>query len=250
MKSGARRLSLRELLCHARRALLVSLCLVSGAAAAEKIVGASFDNPTTRYPHGVLGDTVEWGTLVITTEDWSHKTNYRIELPVERVFEDLEPRLADVDLDGDMEVILVESEASMGAQLAIYDQTGKIAATPHIGARNRWLAPIGATDLDGDGFVELAFIDRPHLAKTLRVWRYKDGDLRPVADLPGLTNHKIGEDFITGGLRDCGQGPEMITVSADWYNIMSSTLQGDKLETRALARFEGQNSVRRVLDCN
>ncbi len=249
MMSMARRLSLRFWSCLARRALLASLCFASGAAAAEKIIGATYDDPTTRYAHGVLGDAVEWGTLVITTEDWSHKVRYRIELPLERVFEDLEPRLADVDLDGDMEVVVIESEASTGAQLAIYDQTGKIAATPHIGTRNRWLAPIGVADLDGDGFVELAYIDRPHLAKTLRVWRFKEGALQPVADLPGLTNHRIGEDFITGGLRDCGQGPEMITASANWAEIMATVLKDGRLETRSLGAFQGLASVTQALDC-
>jgi hypothetical protein len=46
-----------------------------------------------------------------------------------------------------------------------------LAATPHIGSANRWLAPIGAADLDGDGRVEIAYVDRPHLARTLRIWR-------------------------------------------------------------------------------
>ena len=37
------------------------------------------------------------------------------------------------------------------------------------------LAPLGAADLDGDGKIELAYIDRPHLAKILRIWRFDDG---------------------------------------------------------------------------
>lgn len=234
-----------------RVAAIVAALLIApdGAPRAETIVSATYADPTTRYAHGVLGDAVEWGTLVITTEDWAHKTNYRIELPHSRVFEDLAPRLADVDLDGDMEVIVIESEASTGAQLAIYDQTGKIAATPHIGTRNRWLAPIGAGDLDGDGAIELAYIDRPHLAKTLRVWRFQAGALVPVADLPGLTNHRIGEDFITGGLRECGQRPEMITASANWTRVMATVLKDGKLETRDLGAFEGPTSVTQALAC-
>lgn len=246
----ARRLMSCFLGCLARRALPALLLMASGAVAAEKITSATYADPTSRYAHGVLGDAIEWGSLIITTEDWSHKVNYRIELSQERVFEDLEPRLADVDGDGDLEVIVIESEAHSGAQLAIYDQSGKIAATPHIGTRNRWLAPIGAADLDGDGFVELAYIDRPHLAKTLRVWRFRDGALEPVADLTGLTNHRIGEDFITGGLRDCGQGPEMITASANWRDIMATVLKSDRLETRAIAPYRGTQSVDVALKCN
>jgi hypothetical protein len=77
-----------------------------------------------------------------------------------------------------------------------------------IGQRNRWLAPIGAADLDGDGRVEIAYVDRPHLARTLRVWRSRPGGtLTEIATATGLTNHRIGEAFITGGIRDARRGP-------------------------------------------
>ena len=45
---------------------------------------------------------------------------------------------------------------TQGARLAIYDETGLVSATPYIGRSNRWLAPLGAGDLDGDGNIELA----------------------------------------------------------------------------------------------
>ncbi len=38
--------------------------------------------------------------------------------------------------------------------------------------------------------------------------------------LPGLTNHRIGEAFISGGLRDCGAGAELVLASADWSRVM------------------------------
>jgi len=207
---------------------------------------AEFDQPTDRYAHGVLGDTIEWGRLVIEIKALG---SFAFELPQERVFEDVVPRLADLDRDGDPEVIVVESLNTEGAQLAIYDETGKIAATPHIGTRNRWLAPIGAVDLDGDGFVEVAYIDRPHLAKTLRVWRFRDGALEPVADLPGLTNHRIGEPDIAGGLRDCGDGPEMITASADWASVMAIILQDGRLTARAIGAHIDRGSFANALAC-
>jgi hypothetical protein len=55
-----------------------------------------------------------------------------------------------------------------------------LASTPWIGQRFRWLAPVAAADLDGDGAMELAYVDRPHLARTLRVWRIAfDGPAAP-----------------------------------------------------------------------
>ncbi|MEJ8559909.1 VCBS repeat-containing protein [Yoonia sp. GPGPB17] len=215
------------------------------SACAETIVSADYGAPTDRYAHGVLGDAIEWGTLEITTDTGIR----RLVLPQDRVFEDVAPRLADVDNDGSPEVVVVETLATEGAQLAIYDETGKIAATPHIGQTNRWLAPIGVADLDGDGLVEIAYIDRPHLAKTLRVWRFVDGALEPVADLPGLTNHRIGEADIGGGVRDCGQGPEMITASADWTQIMATTLTAGTLQTRSIGTHVDRSSFAKALAC-
>nr|WP_232204262.1 VCBS repeat-containing protein [Roseobacter sp. CCS2] len=221
------------------------VAVMATSACAETIVSAEYSMPTDRYAHGILGDAIEWGTLEVTTDTGLR----RFVLSPDRVFEDVSPRLADVDSDGTPEVIVVETLNSAGAQLAIYDETGKIAATPHIGRTNRWLAPIGVADLDGDGFVEIAYIDRPHLAKTLRVWRFVDGALEPVADLPGLTNHRIGERDIGGGIRDCGQGPEMITASADWTTVMATTLTDGQLQTRAIGTHIDRGSFTTALAC-
>ncbi|WP_170324525.1 FG-GAP repeat domain-containing protein [Ruegeria arenilitoris] len=246
MISKAPRLPARLWQCRARGALLAMCLWLAGGvpAVAKTITSARFTEPTTRYAHGVLGDNVEYGALELTVQGGT----LTIRLPSDRVFEDLAPRLADMDLDGKPEVIVVESHNRTGAQLAIYDSGGrKIAATPHIGTRFRWLAPIGAADLDSDGFVEIAYVDRPHLAKTLRIWRFKDGDLAEIATLPGLTNHKIGDDFITGGIRDCGTGPEMIVVSADWQQIVS--IRHEKgWGTRTLSPFS-RKAMKQVLTC-
>ena len=215
------------------------------SACAETIISADYAAPTDRYAHGILGDAIEWGELQITTDAGER----RFVLPQERVFEDVAPRLADVDGDGAPEVIVVETLATAGAQLAIYDATGKIAATPHIGRTNRWLAPIGTADLDQDGKIEVAYIDRPHLAKTLRVWRFEDGALEPVADLPGLTNHRIGEPDVGGGIRDCGEGPEMITASADWTKVMATTLTDGQLRSRAIGTHSDRTSFATALAC-
>jgi hypothetical protein len=205
------------------------------------IVDAEYAAPTSRYPHGVLGDRIEWGALILTHPDGSQT---RHDLAENAVFEDLSPRLADVDGDGSQEVIVVEADARLGAQLAIYDASGKIAATPHIGTRFRWLAPIAAHDLDGDGVLELAYIETPHLGKTLRIWRMQEGALEEVAALRGLTNHRIGEDFITSTLRVCGSSsPALVTVDARWQRIVFARLTEGQIITEDAGPFEGLESV-------
>ena len=224
---------------------LALVAVTATSACAETILSAEYAAPTDRYAHGILGDAIEWGALVIKTDTGVQTFT----LPQDRVFEDVAPRLADVDGDGFPEVVVVETLASAGAQLAVYDETGKIVATPHIGQTNRWLAPIGIADLDGDGTIEIAYIDRPHLAKTLRVWRYTGDTLVPVADLPGLTNHSIGESDIGGGIRDCGTGPEMITANADWTKVMATVLVEGQLVTREIGDHLDRGSFATALAC-
>ncbi len=245
----ARRLAARLDPRIARRGLLGVGLIAAAAGAQADILGAEYAGPTTRYAHGVLGDAVEYGTLVIHT-DRMEGISFEVVLPQDRVFEDIEPRLIDVDGDGDVEVVVVESQANTGAQLAIYDDTGKIAATPHIGTRNRWLAPIGAADMDGDGHVEIGYIDRPHLAKTLRLWRFKDGALEEVASLAGLTNHRIGEDYISGGMRDCGKGPEMIVATANWARLVAVRYDGQAFDLEDIGPQRGRASFDAALACS
>ncbi|WP_298915239.1 VCBS repeat-containing protein [uncultured Roseobacter sp.] len=246
MLKGARRLLSRDWQSSARRALL-ALCLLRGSlAAAETIVDAGYAIATTRYPHGVLGDNIEHASLVITLG--SGQTREFI-LPDDLVFEDTEPRLVDLDDDGLPEVITVESSQTLGARLAVYGSAGRIATTPHIGTRFRWLAPVGAFDLDGDGHMEIAVVDRPHLAKTLKVFRFKDGGLVPVAQMPGVTNHRIGERDIAGGIRDCDGKPEMILASADWAHLVAVTFENGSLVQRQIGTKTRREAFDRALDC-
>lgn len=124
-----------------------------------------------------------------------------------------------------------------------------MAETPPIGRRHRWLAVVGAADLDGDGAVEIAYIDRPHLARTLRVWRYREGRLEQVAELDGLTNHRIGERDIAGGIRHCGGAPEMIVADANWERLIAVTLTGGALNRRDIGPHLGRQSFANALAC-
>jgi len=243
----APRLPVRALKGLVRGAGLAACLGLAGAAAAEPVVGATFEGPTDRYGHGVLGDAIEFGELVIETEDWSNRTRYRVTLPVDHVFEDLEPRLWDITGDGEPEVVVIETDMALGGSLAVYDQTGKIAETPHIGRPNRWLAPVGAADFDGDGRIEVAFVDRPHLAKTLRVFEWDGTALVLDTEIVGLTNHRIGDAFISSGVRDCGDGAAMVMADADWSDLMVVSF-GGVWEVRSLG-FYSHERLAAALEC-
>jgi hypothetical protein len=232
-----------RLLC----AVLAVAAVAPVHASEAQITAARYIEPTTRYAHGVLGDTIEHGALEVMLEGVSGRTVIR--LPAERVFEDTEPRLVDVNGDGRNEVVVVEAHRDQGARLAVYTATGLLAATPYIGRANRWLAPVGVADLDNDGTIEIAYIDRPHLAKTLRVVQFGDGELVPVVALEGLTNHRIGERDIAGGLRDCGAGPEMIVARGDWSSVVAVIFDGAALSARDIGPHQDRSSFATALAC-
>lgn len=226
---------------------LIAIAMTANAAAAD-IISARYKDPTSRYGHSIMGDNdrSEWGTLEITMTGGKRRSFI---LPQTRVYEDLSPRLADLDGDGRAELMVIETDVNLGSQLAIYGEDGKITATPNIGRSNRWLAPLGAADLDGDGKTEIAYIEKPHLAKVLRVWRYEDQNLTLVTEKSGLTNHSIGQDFISGGIRDCGTGPEIITADANWSSVMATRLKSGVLTTQRLGDFDGLASLRSAVNC-
>lgn len=231
------------------RPLLLACLVLAGPArgdavlpaAREGLLQAVFADPTARYDHGVLGDELEWGALVLTVDRCpdctrSSPVKVTIRLPETRVFEDLAPRLFRGDT-GETLAMVVETDLARGARLSVYSADGLYAATPFIGRSHRWLAPVAAGDLDGDGWPELAYVETPHLGRTLRVWRLREGQLAEVAQMPGVTAHRIGWDYIAGGLRDCDGRPEIVLASADWSELLAIRFDGTRLSARSLGRW-------------
>ena len=225
--------------------------LLAAPASAERISDARYDGPTTIYDHGILGDAVEWSILVLRLADGA-EVSVRWDSPM--LFEDTAPRVVDLDGDGSDEVIVVETHLERGARLAVWGvedgQPVQRVATPFIGQSNRWLAPAAWGDLDGDGAGEIAYVDRPHLLRKLRILRYRrDGNgagLEPVAEVDGVTNHRIGDREISGGLRACDAVPELVLLSPDWSRVVVLRLPG--LVTRDLGP-NGPGAVERALTC-
>ena len=174
----------------------------------------------------------------------------RFTLPETLVYEDTAPRLADLTGDGLPEVLVVESSLTKGSRLAVYSARGRMAATAHIGDRNRWLAPVGAADLDGDGRVELAYVETPHLGKVLKVVHLSGDTLTPVAELAGLTNHRPGSSVIESAILSCGSSAVLLVADAGWGQVMAVRLEQGALVATPFRPYAGPGSFANLPICN
>jgi hypothetical protein len=157
------------------------------------IARAWFAEPTETYDHGVLGDKIEASALVIERSDGRSET---VKLGGDAVFEDLEPRLADLDRDGRDEIIVVKSYLRRGSALAVIaERKGKyeiVAETPPLGSPHQWLNPAGIADFNGDGKIDIALVREPHVVGALELWSWIGGSLRKTGELADTSNHVAG----------------------------------------------------------
>ncbi len=148
---------------------------------------------TERYAHGILGDRIEASGVGVERADG--KFLY-FDLGDDSVFEDRRARLYDLDGDGADEVIVVKSYLNAGAALTVLEADGNslelAAEAEPIGLSNRWLNPAGAGDFDGDGRVEVAYVETPHIGGTLKLYEYNGRQLTADGAAPGFSNHAIG----------------------------------------------------------
>lgn len=156
-------------------------------------VYAQYAMPTEKYGHGILGDKIEAEQLVVVVDG----VFYEFTLQDDYVFEDIRPRLYDVDGDSELEFVTIRTHVSKGAGIVIYkivdEQLSEYAYVPEIGRSNRWLNIVAIDDLDNDGTVEVAWIQTPHIGGILKVARMNEGELNVLAEKSQYSNHAIGE---------------------------------------------------------
>ncbi len=189
----------------------------------KDIASAWLIDPTTRYTHFVRGQNYEAGGLRVQLSNGQVLT---LRLEKQFVFEDRTARLADLDGDGRDEIIVVLTSAQKGAALAAYGvEEGELvlkARTPFIGLSFRWLNPAGIADFNGDGQLDVALVQKPHLSKVLEFWTLENGEFIRIVRVDNVSNHRNGSpftklsavaDFDKNGLSD------LATLSANYSNL-------------------------------
>lgn len=133
-----------------------------------------------RYPHNVLGNSLEAaGLLIFTSEKDALIETARAWLPDHEVFEGLSPMWADVDADGSDELATTVSNANQGSRLVIYRTDGTLLAeSPAIGQGYRWRRQLTFGAFGPNGEMEIAEVQTPHIGTVVQFWRFEPDQLR------------------------------------------------------------------------
>lgn len=154
---------------------------------------AWYANPTTNYQHGILGDLLEASSLKVVDR---RGREYEVELPLDHVFEDRTPRLADITGDGQAEVITIRTNIIRGSQVVVYGMVSgslrQIAETPHMGRAYEWLNIAGIADFNGDGKKDIAIVEKPHDEGRVSYWTFNGKVMERMAYIDGFSNHVSG----------------------------------------------------------
>jgi hypothetical protein len=160
-------------------------------------------DPTTDYPHGVLGDDLEArGISLIETEPAPRIIN-TIRIPAPHVIEGIAPIWADLNGDGQREIVVTRTSNDDGAQIVVFAEDGTMmAAGPAIGRGFRWRHQLAVAPFGPNGELELADVLTPHIGGIVEFYRWDGDTLTIVADKGGYTSHVIGTrnlDMIAAG---------------------------------------------------
>ncbi|HEY8564866.1 MAG TPA: hypothetical protein VIL65_05150 [Beijerinckiaceae bacterium] len=213
---------------------------------------AYFAEPRTTYPHGALGDRIEAGRLVITERKALGGltsevravpvTTATVEAGEDHVFEDLEPRFADLDGDGTPEILVVRSHTERGASLSVVARRNGawriVAETPPIGAPKRWLNPAAIAAFAGEGQALIALVRAPHQEGVLQLWSFASDQLSLMAETPGYSNHAFGSTALAlaAALDLDGDGrPELVLPTLDRSALAILSLSGTIREVGRVA---------------
>lgn len=147
---------------------------------------------TDRYPHGVLGDELEAGRIVVV-DPVARTVVGEAVISAPSVIEGIAAPWLDANGDAVDELLVTVSNSEVGARLAIFDRNGAlIAQGPPIGRANRWRNQLGAAPTGPNGEVEVIDVRVPHIGGVVEYFRIEGDELILHAQQSGYTSHVYG----------------------------------------------------------
>ena len=178
--------------------------------------------PTEQYPHGVLGDEFEARSIsfINLSPEFSSR---RIEVQQPLVIEGRSAIWADVDQDGEDEIIVTASEAQQGARLLLFGEDGTLLAESiPIGQGFRWQHQIAVGPFGPQGEIEIVSVRTPHIGGEVNYYRWEGDRLILVANIDGFSSHVIGSrnlDMAIAGDFDGDGASEVLVPDLAMLNL-------------------------------
>lgn len=178
-----------------------------------------YTEPSTVYGHGVLGDAIEPRQVSIISVDSGEvlATFAANEGDPGVVFEGITPIWADLDGDGERDMITTVSDAHSGARIMVNTVSG-----PAIGRGFRWRHQIAVAPFGPQGELELADVLTPHIGGVVEFFRFDDDAVSRVASIGGFTSHGIGSrnlDMAAAGDFDGDGRVELLVPGLDMSEL-------------------------------
>jgi len=194
-----------------------------------------YTEPSTVYGHGVLGDAIEPRQVSIISVDSGEvlATIAANESDPGVVFEGIAPIWADLDGDGERDMITTVSDVQSGARIVVNTASG-----PAIGRGFRWRHQIAVAPFGPQGELELADVLTPHIGGVVEFFRYDGETVTTVGSLSGFTSHGIGSrnlDMAAAGDFDGDGRVELLVPGLDMSELSAiRRVAGDAIEAWSL----------------
>jgi len=212
--------------------------------------------PSTRYPHGIVGDRWEATEFTLVETRPSIQVAQTISIPGQAVVEGIAPIWADLNGDGKREIIVTISDAEQGAQVVVYAESGKLQATgPAVGRGNRWRHQIAVAPFGSGGGLELAEVLTPHIGGIAGFYRLDDDSLDLSVQEGGVTSHSIGSRNLDMGLAadlDGDGQPELVVFNQQFTEItaLRRTANGAQLAWQTPVDGKAVTNLATAIDSN
>lgn len=181
------------------------------------------------YDHGALGDIIEGSSLVVV-DAAADRIATDVELDAPTVFEGLSPLVADLDGDGDDEIVTTVADAEHGARIRAYGTDGRELATGPVWGPG-WRHQLCVAPFAPGGGRELAVVRKPHVDRAVEFYRLEEGELTVTATLSGFSTHTYGsrnvDQALAGDLDGDGRAELLLpTTERTALSVLRRTSSG------------------------